>query len=233
MSRTLLVIDDDVRLCATLADALGTADLEVATATTLAQGLAVCRTRQVDVVLLDQLLPEGEGAEICPAILRHDEGTKIVFMTAYLSFENAVAAVRHGAFDYLAKPFELEALRLTVGNALRLLALEVTEELADRQFRQDGAQTQLVGDSAAMHEVRRWCERAATSQAPVLIVGETGTGKTFLARFIHYQSRSGNRPCSELRGAARKPGRVGAVRAQEGVVHRRCWRPSRRVRDGG
>lgn len=202
MNRTVLVIDDDPRLCLTLADALASPDLEVLTAATLEEGLAVCRRRQVDVVLLDQQLPDGEGATICPAILRQDEGTKIVFMTAYPSFENAVAAVRHGAFDYLAKPFELEALRLTVGNALRLRALEAVEALAQRRARQDEAQTRLVGRSPAMEEVRHLCERAATSPAPVLIVGETGTGKTLLARYVHFRGRNASRPFVALNCAA-------------------------------
>lgn len=202
MNRTLLIVDDDAQLCLTLADALAGPELEVVTAGTLADGLAVCRRRQVDVVLLDQHLPDGEGASACPAILRQDEGTKIIFMTAYPSFENAVAAVRHGAFDYLAKPFELEALRLTIANATRVRALEAVEALAQRRARHDEAEAKLVGRSAATAKLRHLCERAAASQAPVLIVGETGTGKTLLARHIHYQSRNASRPFVALNCAA-------------------------------
>lgn len=202
MRRTLLIIDDDRGLCATLADALASADLEIVTATTLVQGLAVCRARQIDVVLLDQVLPDGEGAEICPAILRQDSGTKIIFMTAYPTFENAVAAVRHGAFDYLAKPLEIEALRLSVGNALRLRALEVVEELAQRGARQEAAQARLVGDSPGMQLVRDLCNRAAQSAAPVLITGETGTGKTMLAQYIHYRGTRSRFPFVAVNCAA-------------------------------
>jgi len=194
VKRTVLVIDDDARLCLSLADALTGPETEILTAGTLGEGLAVCRRRQVDVVLLDQQLPDGEGATACPAILSQDEGTKIVFMTAYPSFENAVAAVRHGAFDYLTKPFELEALRLTVGNALRLRALEGVEALARRRACQDEAQTRLVGEAPAMRELRHLCERAAASQAPVLIAGETGTGKTLIARYIHFRGQGAGRP---------------------------------------
>lgn len=156
MSRTLLVVDDDPRLCSTLEDALRGPDLEVVTAGSLSAGLAVCRSRQVDVVLLDQQLPDGKGASICPAILREDEQTKIIFVTGYPSFDNAVEAVRNGAFDYLSKPAEVEAIRLTVGNALRVRQLEVIEELHRRDARRDAAQTTLVGSSLPMRAVKRW-----------------------------------------------------------------------------
>ncbi len=202
MTHTLLVVDDDVGLCMTLADALAGPGLDVLTVGTLAEGIAVCRTRQVDVVLLDQQLPDGEGATACPAILSQDEGTKIIFMTAYPSFENAVAAVRYGAFDYLAKPFELEALRLTVKNALRLRALEGVEALAQRRARQDEEQVKLIGRSKALEDLRLLCLRAASSPAPVLIVGETGTGKTLIARYIHCLGRRVSRPFVVLNCAA-------------------------------
>ncbi len=202
MSRTLLVVDDDLRLCATLEDSLRGPDLEVVSAGTLAAGISVCRSRQVDVVLLDQQLPDGQGASICPAILREDDQTKIIFVTAYPSYENAISAVRHGAFDYLAKPLEIESIRLTVGNALRVRELEAIEELHHRDATRDAAQASLVGSSLPMQAVKRWCRRAARSSAPVLIVGETGTGKTLLARNIHYQGQHANGPFVALNCAA-------------------------------
>lgn len=202
MSRSVLIVDDDRRLCATLEDALREPGIDIISTGTLAGAAEILHRRPVDVVLLDQQLPDGEGANMCPAILEEDPQIKIVFMTAYPSFENAVEAVRRGAFDYLAKPFELESLRLTVGNALRLRTLEVVEELHQRRERQDAGQARLVGCSGVVGELRQLCGRAAVSRAPVLIVGETGTGKSLLARYIHEQGQQAGEPFIALNCAA-------------------------------
>ncbi len=202
MVKTLLVIDDDPRLCATLRDALAGPEVEVHVAGTVAAGLAACREHPVDVVLLDQHLPDGPGASLCPAILKLDEQTKIVFMTAFPTFENAVAAVRLGAFDYLAKPFEVEALQLTVANALRLRELEAIEQLHRRERRREADGSVLVGRSPVMRELLRLADRAAASRAAVLITGATGTGKSLLARYIHYSGERAGLPFVSLNCAA-------------------------------
>jgi len=202
MVRTLLIIDDDSRLGATLKDALEGPEVEVVLADSVATGLVACREHPADVVLLDQHLPDGEGASLVPAILKLDEQTKIIFMTAYPTFESAVVAVRLGAFDYLAKPFELEALHLTVANALRLRELEVIEGLHRREQHQEAAGAVLVGSSPAMRELLQLAKRAASAQAPVLISGRTGTGKTLLARYIHYSGTRAGHPFVSLNCAA-------------------------------
>jgi DNA-binding NtrC family response regulator len=202
MVRTLLIIDDDPRLNATLKDALESPGVEVRTAATAAAGLAACREHPADVVLLDQHLPDGEGASLCPAILDVDDQTKIIFMTAYPTFENAVAAVRLGAFDYLAKPFEIEALHLTVANALRARELEAIEQLHRRDHRREAAGAVLVGGSQAMQGVLRLAERAAATQAPVLVSGPTGTGKSLLARHVHNASSRSALPFVSINCAA-------------------------------
>ena len=95
--KTLLVIDDEKLLCDTVRDYLENDRLEVLTAHTGAEGLAVCSDKKVDVVLLDQRLPDAEGHALSPRILERNEQAKIIFVTAYPSFDNAVAAVRVGA----------------------------------------------------------------------------------------------------------------------------------------
>ena len=228
--RTLLIIDDDPRLCATLRDALGGPHLEVHVAHTGAAGIAACRDRRMDVVLLDQHLPDGPGASLCPAILRLDEQAKIIFMTAYPTFENAVAAVRLGAFDYLAKPFEVEALQLTVANALRFRELEVIEQLHRRDRRREADGAVLVGNSQVMRELLLLAGRAAASRASVLITGATGTGKSLLARHVHYSGEGSSLPFVSLNCAAlpenlaeselfghEKGAFTGAVAARRGV----------------
>ncbi len=186
--KTLLIIDDDQILCHSVKDHFCNNGKEILTAHTGAEGLTICARRQIDVVLLDQNLPDGKGNFLCPQILKHNEMTKIIFITAYASFENAVEAMKAGAHNYLSKPFELEELSLAVEHAFRDLRLERVEELQNYRDEKESGETLLVGEGLV--EIQRLVTLAAASvEAPVLITGETGTGKNMVAKSIHYNSR--------------------------------------------
>ena len=186
--KTLLIIDDEKVFCSTVREYLESDRLEVLTAHTGADGLAICANRKIDIVLLDQKLPDGEGHSLAPAILEKNEQSKIIFITAYPSFDNAVAAVRLGAHDYLSKPFDLEALKLTIDNALRTLDLERVEQIQNYAREKDRETSVIVGDSGAFAEVLALMDMASKMDGPVLITGETGTGKNLVAKAIHYKS---------------------------------------------
>lgn len=143
-----------------------------------------------EVVLLDQKLPDGDGIDFCAPILTANENIKIIFITAYPSFENAVQAIKIGAHDYLSKPFELGELDLAVRQALRTLELEHTEQLQHFHRKQQSDRTILVGADQGLQDVVQLIQLAADNQAPVLITGETGTGKTLIARAIHFRSQA-------------------------------------------
>ena len=128
MLKTLLIIDDDALFCDALKDHFAGV-MNVLIAPSGAEGLDLCAQRAVDVVLLDQNLPDGEGHTFCPAILKLNEKTKIVFVTAYANFKHAVNAMKTGAFDYLSKPIELEELDIVLQKALRTIDLEKIELL--------------------------------------------------------------------------------------------------------
>ncbi len=187
--RTLLIIDDEEILCHSVKDHFCNKGIETLMAHTGTEGLTICAQRQIDVVLLDQNLPDGKGNSLCPRILKHNEMTKIIFITAYPSFENAVEAIKAGAHNYLSKPFELEELGLAVDHAFRDLQLEKLEELQNYRDEKDSRETFLIGEGLA--EIQRLVALAAGSvEAPVLITGETGTGKNVVAKSIHYKSRA-------------------------------------------
>src|SRR4030043_1884907 len=114
--RTFLIIDDDKVLCDAIKDYFSSKTVEVLTSHTGSEGLAICSQKKVEVVLLDQKLPDVEGHTLCPSILKQNDQTKIIFITAYPSFESAIKAIRSGAYDYLSKPFEMEELNLAVEN---------------------------------------------------------------------------------------------------------------------
>jgi DNA-binding NtrC family response regulator len=186
-SRTVLVVDDEKPFCDAVRDYLEDARIEVLTAQSGADGLKICGQRKVDVVLLDQKLPDGEGHALAPRILEKNDQAKIIFITAFPSFENAVTAVRMGACDYLSKPIDPEELKMMVHGAMRTLDLEQVEQFQDYTREKERTTAVLVGNSGPFSEVLRIVEMAATTDAPVLITGETGTGKNLVAKSIHFK----------------------------------------------
>jgi DNA-binding NtrC family response regulator len=184
--RTVLVVDDDTLLRQALGDALAAKGIATLGAGTLGEALAIFTAQDVEVVALDEQLPDGRGHTLCERLLAIRPSTKIVFMTAFPEFEHAVKAIRAGAYDYLSKPFELDAFHLSLRRCFDVLALENIER-RDRFLRDRAAdEVELVGDSPAFAEVRRLVEIAASADAPVLITGETGTGKSLVARAVHF-----------------------------------------------
>ncbi len=186
--RNILVIDDDMVFCDTAKDYLTSETMEVFTANTGRGGLAICSQRRMEIVLLDQKLPDAEGVSLCPFILKQNEQTKIIFITAYPSFDNAVEAIKVGAHDYLSKPFELEELEIAIEKALRTLELEMIEQLQNYKDDKESEGTTLIRGQGGLAETLKLVDLAALVNAPVLITGETGTGKNIFAKSIHYKS---------------------------------------------
>src|SRR5690606_26853658 len=123
-------------------------------------------------------LPDGNGLDLVRHITQHHAGLPVAVITAYGSAENAVSALKAGAFDYLTKPISLKQLRPLVQSALRLS--ETESDLA--------IDSQLIGEAPPIKQVRSMIEKLARSQAPVYISGESGSGKELAARLIHAHS---------------------------------------------
>lgn len=190
----VLVIDDEGPFCDTARTFLQGKGLEVIKAHSGKDGIAHCKSRRVDIVLLDQDLPDAKGHTLCPAILEHNDRTKIVIVTQHPGFDAVVEALRAGAYEYLSKPIEAEVLGLAVDKALRAIELERVAELERYRSAKDKKESVLVGDSVPFAGIKDLVNLAASSDAPVLITGETGTGKTHVARAIHYRSPLRRKP---------------------------------------
>jgi DNA-binding NtrC family response regulator len=194
-NKTLLIIDDDKMFCDTIKSYLTKKGIDLLSAYRGGEGVHVCSQKKIDVVLLDQKLPDGAGHSFCPSILKHNEETKIIFITAFPSFEGAVKAIKAGAHDYLSKPFELEELNLEIERAFRTIELEKVEQLHQYKIDKESEETVLIGSRGGLAEIARLVDLAASSlDAPVLITGETGTGKNVAAKAIHYRSALGKAP---------------------------------------
>jgi DNA-binding NtrC family response regulator len=187
LAKTILVLDDDRVFCEGVRDYLSSRALNVLVAHTAADGLAVCAKNEVTVVLLDQQLPDAEGHTLCASILKHNDQTKIIFATAYPSFDHAVAALKAGAHDYLKKPFKLAELGHALEHALRTMELERIEQIQNFRSEREGDEAVLFSGKG-LAETMKLVELAASSRSPVLITGETGTGKSLMAKVIHYRS---------------------------------------------
>ncbi|WP_028581664.1 sigma-54-dependent transcriptional regulator [Desulfogranum japonicum] len=185
-SKTLLVIDDDMLFCKSIASLFASTDIHVVTVSTGEQGLSWCKHNHAEVILLDQKLPDGEGLKLCEPLLALQDQLKIIFITAFPSFNHAVQALRNGAYDYLSKPLELEELELAIDKAFRTAELERIEQVKRYHDRRKSTQSTPVGIKGGLQQISKMLHLAANSRVPVLITGETGTGKNVIAKSIHY-----------------------------------------------
>jgi DNA-binding NtrC family response regulator len=202
VQKNVLIIDDDRLFCDAVKDFFTDGKVNILMAHSGGDGLHICSHNSFDVVLLDQKLPDTEGVLLCPRILEHNEHAKIIFVTAYPSFENAVEALKIGAHDYLSKPFDLEELQLAIDQALRTIDLERIEQVQHYRDNKESNETVVICDQGGLTEIRNLVDLAAEENAPVLITGETGTGKSIIAKSIHYKSFAHKNPFISINCAA-------------------------------
>ena len=175
----VLVVDDEADLRELLGLTIARLGLEVDTAESLAQARQFLQSRSYRLCLTDMRLPDGSGLDLVRELGARGE-PKIAVITAFGSADNAVAALKAGAFDYLAKPVDLDQLRLLVRSALGEAAGAPAPPTAS-----DDASGRLVGQSPEMVRLRSLIARLGQSMAPVAIIGESGSGKELVARAIH------------------------------------------------
>ncbi|MBD8657208.1 sigma-54-dependent Fis family transcriptional regulator [Oxalobacteraceae sp. CFBP 13730] len=183
----VLVLDDEADLRELLEITLLKMGLDVDSAATLREARALFDERDYALVLTDMRLPDGLGLELVREIGASGKGTPVAVITAYGSAENAVVALKAGAFDYIAKPVALDALRVMVRAALKQ---SESATLGDDA----GSDSRMIGSSPAMAALRAQIARLARSMAPISITGESGSGKELAAREIHAQSSRAAKP---------------------------------------
>ena len=179
----VLVVDDEPDLLELLELTLSRMGLDTIRAQSVGEAIRLLDREPFDLCLTDMRLPDGEGLRVVEHITQKAMDVPVAVITAFGSAENAVAALKAGAFDYLAKPVALEQLRALVKQALKV-----------PEKPQSSDSYQLLGESPAMEHVRDMIERLAKSQAPVFINGESGSGKELAARMIHLKGPRAEQP---------------------------------------
>ncbi|HET9596120.1 MAG TPA: sigma-54 dependent transcriptional regulator [Anaeromyxobacteraceae bacterium] len=226
----ILVVDDQRNMRATTALLLRDAGYAVVEAEDGAAAVARLAAEPFDVVLTDVRMGAVDGMEVLRATLEVAPTTQVIVMTAYGTIEAAVEAIRRGAYDYIAKPFQEAELLVRVAKAVEKRRLLGEMSLLRRDFQARYGLEHIVGRSAALRELLDRVVRVAPSDATVLVTGESGTGKELVARALHAASRRSDKPfvpvnCaaitetlleSELFGHARGAF-TGATRARRGL----------------
>jgi two-component system, NtrC family, nitrogen regulation response regulator GlnG len=201
----ILIVEDEEAVCWALERALAQEGHRVATAATAEAALALARARRPDVILLDVRLPGADGLSVLAQFRRQSGEAPVIVMTAFGNLDTAVRAVEGGAFDYLAKPFDLQQALDAVERALRSRnrVASAAEEADPGPIAE-----QIVGRSPAMQVVFKRIALVAPRDACVLITGESGTGKELVARAIHRHSSRRDRPFLPVHVAALNPNLV-------------------------
>ena len=233
----LLVVDDEPDLRTLYELTLLREGYRVEAAGSLAEAHGLLAARRFDAVITDMRLPDGLGLELLQRMLADQRPERCIVMTAYGSAENAVEALKAGAFDYLTKPVDLKQFRSVVASAIlessraqRSRPSPAARGTAgERSPASQGALQRMVGSSQAMQQVKERIAKVARSMAPVLVRGESGTGKELAARAIHACSHRADGPfvavnCSAIPEAlleaeffgARKGSYTGATQDREG-----------------
>ena len=187
-SGAVLVVEDDPAMRDLLTEELADVGFTVEAAPTAAAGLELARVTRFDLIITDLRMPEMDGFDLIRGVMQLPEPPHVVMITAFASIETAIRAVKLGAYDYIAKPFEIEELLLVADKALGERALRHKVARLQREVEERFGLANIIAKSSAMRDVVTLVQRIAASTASVLITGESGTGKELIARAIHYNS---------------------------------------------
>jgi DNA-binding NtrC family response regulator len=190
----ILIIDDEEVLQDILTVLIRKEGHTPITAGTGEEGLAVLEREEIDLILLDLMLPGMHGMEVLRQVRQRNTEVVVVVITAFSSIESAIEAMREGAFHYIPKPFKNEEVLLTIRKGLEQRRLTSENRSLREQLRQRFAFDNILGKSKPMQQVYELIQLAAPAKSNILILGESGTGKELVAKAIHHHSRRADGP---------------------------------------
>ena len=217
MTARVLVVDDDPATCRMIELGLRSEGYDVSSSRSARDALEAARNFEPHVVLTDLNMGETSGLELCRVLSEQWPDIPVVVITAFGSMETAILAMRAGAYDFITKPFDIEALALAIARAVQHHQLKSEVKRLRAAVGQAGWGDDLIGTSVPMLELRALLERIAHTDTTVLVTGETGTGKEVVARVLHQHGKRRNGPfvavnCSALPEALLESTLFGHVR---------------------
>lgn len=195
----ILIIDDEKSIRKTLREILEYENFKVDEAADGQEGWAILQKEKFDVVLCDIKMPKIDGLELLDKVIASNIDSPIVMISGHGNIETAVEAVKKGAFDFIAKPLDLNRLLVTIRNAMDKSMLVTETKVLKKKVNKT---FDMIGDSKAIKQIQEMIDRVAPTDARVLITGSNGTGKELVARHIHEKSNRSNAPLIEVNCAA-------------------------------
>jgi len=190
----VLVVDDDNLMREFLNETLRRSDYSVDLASTGDEALEKIKSKEYDVILSDIRMPKMSGMELLKAVTENSPQSKVMLMTAYGTIENAVEAMKLGAFDYITKPFSADDIELKTKRAVEYKRLEWENKRLLEEITVKYQFDNIIGKSPQIRKVFEIINSVADSKSSVLITGESGTGKELIAKAVHYNSPRKNQP---------------------------------------
>jgi DNA-binding NtrC family response regulator len=229
MNKTILIVDDDVTIRGAVSAFLEAKGYETAGASDVAEAQIVFRSKRPDVAVIDFILPDGDAIDLLERFRAIDESCPVIVLTGHGSIELAVRAIQEGASHFLTKPVDIPALQTVIERSLQDATLK-RRETARKSGSRGRRSDPFAGSSAIIRTLEAQVRKVLRSDAPVLIQGETGTGKGVLARWMHEQGRRSDGPLVDLNCAGltrefldtelfghEKGAFTGAVNAKQGL----------------
>lgn len=202
MKQSILVVEDEKILRISLSDALKTEGYTVFAVEDGSDALQALDEGDFSLIITDIRLPGAGGMEILKKSLRELPATPVIMITAFGSIDDAVEAMRQGAFDYITKPFDLDELIKTVRKALDLQSVTQENIRLKKEIRRYYGAPNIIGESKAMQSIFALLDKVSRTESTVLILGESGTGKEMIASTIHFQSSRKDKPIVRVNCAA-------------------------------
>jgi DNA-binding NtrC family response regulator len=199
---TILVVDDKDSMRNMLTETLVEEGYRVDCAADGRRALELVRNKSYDLVLTDLKMPDVDGLEVLGGVKENDHDTSVIVMTAYGTIEDAVAAMKKGAYDFITKPFNTDHLCVLISRALENRRLVAENTLLRQELLAGQGFSDIIGQNEKMVEISNLIQKVAKSDATVLLQGESGTGKELFARAIHSLSLRKDRPYIAINCAA-------------------------------
>lgn len=197
--KKLLIIDDEKSIRKALREILEYEKYQVDEAVDGSEGLSMIQKEKYDIVLCDIKMPKMDGIEVLDKIMQLSCDTPVIMISGHGNIETAVEAVKKGAFDFIAKPLDLNRLLVTIRNAMDKSSLVTETKVLKKKVSKT---FDMIGESKAIVQIQAMIERVAPTDARVLITGGNGSGKELVARWLHEKSNRSNAPLIEVNCAA-------------------------------